>query len=146
MQTFAAWNYLNDSVLSLGFQAAGRVLTQKMKCAHKFIPELKNTHLTWAEWEPDFSAAADTYTTAWLTSHIGLILSKLADGGKLTNAAISKLMYKTTLLAAQASKVKSPLTDYVKSCFSGICIMNYCVLHYSDPVYYCHGSSDHPFV
>ncbi|KAH7116485.1 hypothetical protein B0J13DRAFT_397594, partial [Dactylonectria estremocensis] len=107
--TFAAWNYLNDSVLSLGFQAAGRVLTQKMKCAHKFIPELKNTHLTWAEWEPDFSAAADTYTTAWLTSHIGLILSKLADGGKLTNAAISKLMYKTTLLAAQASKVKSPL-------------------------------------
>ncbi|KAH7176247.1 hypothetical protein EDB81DRAFT_875069 [Dactylonectria macrodidyma] len=109
--TIAARNYLDDSVLSLGFQAAGRVLTQEMKDAHEFIPELKNIHLAWTEWEPDFYAAAATHTTTWLTSHTGLILSKLADGGTLTNAAASKLVYETTLLAAQASKVKSPLAD-----------------------------------
>lgn len=82
-----------------------------MSYASQYIPELKNIDLAWAEWEPDFYAAAASHATTWLASRSGLILQKFPTTGTLTNPAVMRLVSETILLAAQSDRIKSPLAS-----------------------------------
>lgn len=82
-----------------------------MSYASEFISELKGIDLAWAEWEPDFYAAAASHATTWLTSRSGLILQKFADTDSLTNPAVMRLVSETILLAAQSDRIVSPLAS-----------------------------------
>ncbi|KAL2068483.1 hypothetical protein VTL71DRAFT_16581 [Oculimacula yallundae] len=104
----STFNYLNDAQLAVGFAAAGRTLAKEMVYASEFIPGFKGIDLAWAQFEPAFYNAAVTHTLGWLESRSGLILQKFASGGAaLTNPAVMKLVYETTLLAKQKNRIVS---------------------------------------
>ncbi|EDO04899.1 predicted protein [Sclerotinia sclerotiorum 1980 UF-70] len=91
------------------FTQAGQELSKEMSYASQYIPELKNIDLAWAEWEPDFYAAAASHATNWLASRSGLIQQKFSSTGSLSNPAAVRLVLEVALLVAQSHRIKSPV-------------------------------------
>ncbi|KAG5951737.1 hypothetical protein E4U53_002386 [Claviceps sorghi] len=107
--TIAVFNYVNDAVLHRAFMQAGNDLTNEMRYAHMFIPELKGILPAWEEWRVDYFAHVAFKANEWLTDRGALILQKFA-GDVSNNPAAAKLVAETALLLSQADRIKSPLS------------------------------------
>lgn len=106
--TVAIFNYLNDAVLNQAFTAAGRTLTNEMKYADEFMPELKGILAAWKEWKPDYYDHVVSLARNWLITRGGFIAQKFA-GDLANNPAALKLVSSAAQVVSQIDQIKSPL-------------------------------------